>query len=239
MNNYNNIKISKEVSLLGQQEKDKENILPNEYALPVLVLSKSSESLEKKEPKTKATNLSFSPENIDKKIIKIKAEEEAAKRRLECPVSTNAIVMQAKLHQAIRQAKVHASLQNELNSEGESINLVYKIGKQKSYIGTDGKSVLKNSIEKKFFQQSLTSPAAFFKIGKYSQDCTYKMENLIWDFSLIMGLESFFVPTGITKISYNKEPHEAKEAGDYLEENLKYEHLSSAKTPIWGFNSFS
>lgn len=115
----------------------------------------------------------------------IKAEREASKRELKTleerrktsAVSTKAIVQQAGLFEAIRQGKAWAKKQGWLDSQGGSANKVYRL-----------------------YRENEPIIAAYYKVGRHGEEATGKMEKLIWDISQILGLEEFFVATGVTNI---------------------------------------
>lgn len=88
--------------------------------------------------------------------------------RKESPVAMKAIVLQAELHQAIREGKESA----KDAPFGFSSNKVFALYKQN---------------EKEI--------VAFFKEGVKDNEATAKMEKLVWDIAVLMGLEEYFAPT--------------------------------------------
>lgn len=103
-------------------------------------------------------------------------------KRKNAPVSKKAIELQAELHRAIREGKEWSKGQITLNKVVGSANKVYKL-----------------------FKEHEPAIAAFFKVGAGNEEGSGKMEKLIWDMAVILGVEARFAPTGETELRTKKE----------------------------------
>ncbi|MCE2983194.1 MAG: hypothetical protein LW832_06475 [Parachlamydia sp.] len=137
-------------------------------------------------------------------------------------ITKGAIAGQAKLHQAIRQAKSYAASQSELKPMGKSANEVFKLGKQKGYVGTDGKITFgKNEAEIAAEKESLDDPdfvSTYFKMTKETtvgEKSAGLMEKMVYDFAVILGLEEQFAPTAMTRVFYGQDFSNAQEAHEF------------------------
>jgi hypothetical protein len=170
-------------------------------ALEVLQKLPSESSLEPKMAELNASRVQVCP--LDELSV-----EGALELRRQSPVSTQSIQAQARLHQAIRQAKVQANSQSSLTPLGTSENSVYCIYKPAgSDIGTDG-TLGVNSKGVKYAATSVeraaaTQPAAYLKVGKDNEEAAATMEKLIWDMAVALGLESQFTATTTCRIYYD------------------------------------
>lgn len=95
--------------------------------------------------------------------------------RKDSPISKKALEMQAGLYSAIREGKIWAQNQDHLKPvEGKNVNRVFKLCEPR--------------------------PAAFFKVGNCFEENQGRMEKLIWDMAILLGLEEQFVPTTLTEL---------------------------------------
>jgi len=117
-------------------------------------------------------------ENAKADLPEPTAKAEVEQRRQQAPVTTKAIQLQAELHKAIRQGKAWAMQQPSLTAQGASANEVFKLDSPERESGA----------------------AAFFKVGAGGEEAAGTMEKMMWDISVVMGLEEMFVPTGQAEV---------------------------------------
>ncbi len=127
--------------------------------------------------------------------------KELAEMRKRSPISKNAIVMQAGLYQSIREGKVWAQNQKSLKTMGGSVNKVFRL-----------------------YAPNGNRETAYFKVGQSFEENQGKMEKLIWDAAIILGLEEQFVPTALTEVRSFCELSKGKQSASLWEndgDNLK------------------
>ncbi len=127
-------------------------------------------------------------------------------KRESLPVTKKAIELQAELHRTMREGKVWASRQTTLTPQGKSVNKVFKI-----------------------YKQNEPEITAFFKLGSGDEEGAGRMEKLMWDMAVLLGLEGQFVPTGETALRTESELKGGGQKVMSWEENLDLRQVNEAK----------
>lgn len=126
-------------------------------------------------------------------------------------VTTDAILQQASLHQAMREGKGWAMQQPNLNKLGTSANDVFRLNSALTH-----------------------DPVAYFKVGKLNEAAAGTMEKLMWDIAVVLGKENQFVATGETEVR-----DQTQQIGGYYrakqwDEKVDLKNLQSAAEPRKG-----
>ncbi len=137
-----------------------------------------ADTIQDSDDETALMQLTTMPQDLRAELNKIKTESKRDLRELERKgqaVTAKALQYQAALFEAMIEGKKWANLQPQLQSEMfGSFNQVHKLFK---------------SLEPEIV-------AAYFKVGLGGEPSGARMEKLIWDIAVILGLEESFVATG-------------------------------------------